>query len=204
MGWAIYSPEDFPRKQGDGTMADYAVAHRITIPLKAGQWTQLDEMGYRDTYITSWVNNEADTRDVFHASKDIAERICRMKGGTINERWYSVGLVYCNTDKTTPEEMKKLETLSHETNLRYRKAVVDAFDLQFRIKSQGGPGRLTPNPYEEECYEVLQIQPPEIVHRPEKMPMQPQVMIPDASAIQAMIEAEVTKRMEAMTAPKGR
>jgi len=204
MPWQIWSPEDFPKRSDAGFMVDYCQAYRIQVTLKADTWTELDPDGfYKDSYVTSWVDKEADQKEVTTSARDLAARICRDRGGEFNGVHYPVGLMFCNSDKATKEEIKALEVEGRRRNLEYRKRVVEAFETQFRVKSQGGAGRWIPNSYEKECYRLLGITPPEVVNRPAvQAPANIQIVQPDASMISQLIAAEVEKRMAELTAPK--
>ena len=204
MPWQIWSPEDFPKRGEQGYLVDYCQAYRITINLKAGQWTQLDPDGfYKDSYVTSWVDKEADQKEVTISARELATRICRDRGMEFNGTFYPVGLMFCNSDQTKPGEIAALEAEGEKRNLAFRKKTIEAFEVQFRVKSQGGPGRWAPNSYETECYKVWEMNPPEVVNRPTQQ-VAPQVTIiqPDAAMIASIVAAEVEKRMAELTAPK--
>lgn len=207
MPWAIWSPEDFPKKGDDGSFNDYAIAYRIQVILKANEWTYLDPDGfYRDSYTQSWVDKEDDNKEVVTSAKDVAVRICRDKGQSfpINGKYFSVGLMYCNTDKETPETIKALEVEGKKRNLEFRKQVVNAYEIQFRLAIQGKPGRLSPTGYEKECYDILGLTPPEVVNRPTESskPVEVRVVEPDPVLISQLVHQEVEKRMAAYTLPK--
>lgn len=197
MGYAVYSPEDFPKSSADG-LVDYKQALGVQVVLKAHQWTELDEMGYKQTYHLS--SERGDTKEIFVSSKEVAERLCRNAGRPFGNIFYPVGLLWANTDKATKAEIEAIEHKSEEQNKAFRKKVIEEFDLQFRVKMQGGAGRYTPTAYEMECYELLNMKPPDVVNRPtDSAPAQPvQVIIPN---LEELVEAMVAKRMEAATAP---
>ena len=185
-------------------MVDYAQAYRIQVILSADTWTQLDPDGfYKDTYVTSWVDKEADSKEITISARELATRICRDKGMEFNGTFYPVGLMFCNSDNTKPEEIAKLEAEGKKRNMAFRKKVVESFEMQFRVKSQGGPGRWAPNQYEEDCYKVLGMNPPEVVNRPAtQVAPQIQIVQPDPSMMAQLVSAEVEKRMAELTAPK--
>lgn len=195
MPWAIYSPEDFPKRGDQGYLVDYAQAYRIQVALHAGMWTELDADGfYKDTYVTSWVDKEADNKEVTISAKDLATRICRDKGAEFNGVFVPVGLMFCNTDKTSKEELAQLEEEGKKRNAIFRRKTVEQFEMQFRVKMQGGPGRWAPNTYELECYNSLGQNPPEVVNRPTvQAPANIQIIQPDPAQLAAMVAAEVAK-----------
>jgi hypothetical protein len=207
MPWTIWSPENFPKRMDDGALSDYAIAYRIQVILKAGEWTFLEPEGfYRDTYVQSWVDKEADAKEVVTSAKDVAVRICRDKGQAfpINGKFYPTGLMYCNTDHETPETIAKLEEEGKRRNLEFRKQVVRAYEIQFRLAIQGKPGRLTPTGYEQECYDILHLTPPEVVQRQqEPAAREVKVVEPDPEMIQQLVAAEVEKVLAAQkSAPR--
>lgn len=202
MPWAIWSPEDFPKRMDDGSLSDYAIAYRIQVILKANSWTYLDPDGfYRDSYTQSWVDKTADEKEVVTSAKDVAVRICRDKGQAfpINGKHFPVGLMYCNTDKESEETIKKLEEEGKKRNLEFRKQVVNAYEVQFRLALQGKPGRLSPTGYEKECYDILGMTPPEVVNRPTESskPSEIRIVEPDPAVISALVQAEMEKRLAA-------
>lgn len=205
MPWAIWSPEDFPKRHEEGYLVDYCQAYRIQVILEANKWNMLAEDGfYRDEYCQSWVDKQADLKEVTITAHDVAQRICRDKGRQfpVNGPFYSVGLMFCNTDRTSKEEMKKLEDEGKRRNEAFRKKVVEAFEVQFAQKMRGEPGRLTPDAYEKECYASLGMTPPEVVHRPQPAAPQTVIVQPDANMISQLVSAEVEKRMAELTAPE--
>jgi hypothetical protein len=204
MPWQIWSPEDFPKRGEQGYLVDYCTAYGIQVILHANQWTELDADGfYTKSYSNSWVDKQADEKEITITAKEIAARICRDRCGEFEGVKVPVGLMYCNSDHTKEKELKELEVEGKKRNLVYRKKVVEAFETQFRVKSQGGAGRWTPNPYERECYDVLGFAPPEVVNRPAvQAPANIQIVQPDAAMISQMVAAEVEKRMSELTAPK--
>src|SRR5712664_2750614 len=110
MPWQIWSPEDFPKRGDQGYLVDYVQAYRITVALHEDQWTQLDPDGfYKDSYVTSWVDKEADSKEVTISARELATRICRDKGMEFEGVFYPVGLMFCNSDTTKPEEVAALE-----------------------------------------------------------------------------------------------
>lgn len=206
MPWAIWSPEDFPKRHEEGYYVDYCQAYRIQVILKAGEWTNLSEDGfYKDEYCQSWVDKDADLKEVTTTAKDLAARICRDRGRHFpaNGPFFPVGLMFCNTDRTTKEEMKKLEEEGKKRNLVFREKVVEAFEIQFALKMRGEPGRLSPDAYEKECYKVLGLEIPKVVNRPEPVKaQQPTVVQYDPELLAQLVAAQVEKEMARLTAPK--
>lgn len=202
MPWSIYSSEDFPKMQRDGYWADYRGANGMTIILKGHQWNDLDELGYKKDYYNSWVEAAGDAKEIFVSSKQVAERIVRDAVGMFGQRLMPLGMAFCNTDKTSEKEMKELAKAAETQNLAYRKCVVEEFEIQFRGKVQGGPGRYIPTLYEEECYNLLEMRLPEVIQKPQ-VPQQI-IVQPNEAMIAELVTAEVNKRMAELTAPAGK
>lgn len=199
--WAIYSPEDFPKRQRDGFYADYKTMYGITVILKAHEWVELEEEGYDKKSWTDWqhAKEEDNPRIVHHGPRAVAERLCAAPPFGFAD----VGLVCANLERITPEEKKALEERAEKQNLVYRKKVVDDFEVQFRLKSQGGAGRLVPTLYEEESYKILNIEVPQIVNRP----VAPTIITQQAPAtaitpeMQKIMEDMVARQVAELTAP---
>jgi hypothetical protein len=204
MPWQIWSPEDFPKRGDQGYLVDYVQAYRIQVTLHADAWTELDADGfYKDTYVTSWVDKEADYKEVTTSARELATRICRDRGGDFNGTFYPVGLMFCNSDAASKEEIAKLEAEGKKRNLAFRKKVVESFELQFRVKMNGGEGRWAPNTYEKECYRLTGMTIPEVINRPaQQVAPNIQIVQPDPVMMSQLIAAEVEKRMAELTAPK--
>ena len=194
MSIAIYSPEDYP-KFIDGGMTDYRQAFGVQVILHAHQWTELDELGYKQVYYNSWQDSEG--KEIFISSKQLAERIV----GDYKMR----GLRWANLDKISPEEKKAIEMEGDAQNLKFRKMMVERFEIAFRVASQGQPGgRLVPNAYEDECYKLLGMMPPEIVQRVQvQSNLEPVMVQPDPALMAQLVSQEVARQMERLTAPKG-
>jgi hypothetical protein len=149
------------------------------------------------------VDKEADEKEITISARELATRICRDRGMEFNGAFFPVGLMFCNSDTTEPKEIAALEAEGKKRNLAFRKKVIESFEVQFRVKSQGGPGRWSPNSYEMECYKVWEMSPPEVVNRPvAQTPATVQIIQPDAAMISTLVAAEVEKRMAELTAPK--
>ncbi len=194
MGWSIYSAEDYPKWDEDNNcMCDYRQALGVQVILKAHQWTELEDF-YKHVRYESWVDAAGEGREAIVTGKEVALRMA----GDFATR----GIAAANLDKTSAAEKKDIETKAEERNLKMRRMFVDRFEQQFRSKTQGGPGRWTPNTYEAECYKILNLTPPEVVQRiPEQK--QSQVIIEqkiDPELLQAMVQAELAK----LTAPAKR
>ena|SRR5271156_6707201 len=197
--WSVYSPEGFPKWTEDG-MADYRQAFGIQVTMKAHEWTALtgqdgEGLGWKVEYFGNWVDGAGDGKEIFISCKQWAERVI----GDFKER----GLRYANLEKISAKEKKAIEDDAEKANLLFREKFVKRFEISFRERLQGNPGRLTPNAYEEECYKILNLTPPEIVARAAAPQNQQIVVQPDPEMIQAMVALEVQKVLDARTAPKG-
>lgn len=198
MSWAIYSPEDFPKRQQDGTWGDYKTMFGITVVLKAKEWTPLEDDGYDKKSWTDWMHarEEDNPRIAHHSPRAVAERLCAQPPFGFAD----VGLVCANLERITAEEKKALEERAEAQNLKYRQNVINEFEIQFREKTMGEGGHLVPTLYEAECYKLLGFEPPQIVSRPAPaqivQPQSPMAMTPE---IQKMVNDMVTAKMAELT-----
>jgi hypothetical protein len=195
MGWSIYSPEDYPKWDEDNNcMADYRQALGVQVILKAHQWTTLEDF-YKHVRYESWVDASGEGRENVVSSKEVALRMA----GDYKLR----GIRAANLDKITDDEKKAIEVDGEAQNLKFRRMFVNRFEEQFRTKTQGGPGRWTPNSYELECYKLLGMKPPDVVQRiPEQAAPAPVVIQQsvDPEMIAQLVAQEVA-RLESAKKP---
>src|SRR5207253_5204739 len=157
MPWAIYSCEEYPKWDADNNcMTDYRQALGVQVILHAHAWTELEDF-YKHVRYESWVDAAGEGREAVISGRQVAERMA----GDFHLR----GIACANLDKISKEEKAAIEKAAEERNLKFRRMFVDRFEQQFRTKSQGGPGRWTPNTYEAECYKILGLTPPDVVQR---------------------------------------
>jgi len=75
--WAIYSPEDYPKwDEENNCQADYRQALGVQVILKAHQWTELEPLGYKLPYYTSWVDAAGDAKEIFISSQQLGISGC--------------------------------------------------------------------------------------------------------------------------------
>jgi hypothetical protein len=196
MPWSVYSAEDFPKRDEDlNEWVDYKAALGCTIVMKAHEWTPLEDF-YKHTRWESWMADEGNARETVVTGKQVAERMY----GDFKLR----GIRAADLDRISPEEKKRLEDDSEATNMKFRRMFIDRFEQQFRVKTQGGPGRWVPNTYEAECYKLHNMQPPDVVQRIQQPATAPQVIIqePDPEMIARLVAAEVAKQAQATVKTK--
>lgn len=188
MGWGIYSPEDFPKwDEENNCMADYRQSLGVQVVLKAGAWAELEDF-YKQTRWESWVEASGDGRESVISGKQVAERMV----GDFRLR----GIRCANLDKISDEQKKAIEEDGNAQNLKFRKMFVTRFEEQFRVKTNGGPGRFTPNAYELECYKMLGMEPPQVVQRIPQQPQAAPVIIQqnvDPEMLAQLVAAEVAR-----------
>lgn len=207
MPWALYSPENYPKQTEDG-MADYRQAYGVQIILHAHSWTELDELGYKIEYYGNWIEAAGDAKEVFVSSEQIASRIAgdfKMRG--IRAAKLEGDKCYIRNMQGKLEETAKevIENESKQQNLRFRKQMVDRFEVQFRIASLGQPGgRLVPTAYEEECYKMIGSKPPELVQRIPEAPKQQTIIAqPDPELIALLVKQELDRLTTPRSADRG-
>lgn len=195
MSWSVFSPEDFPKRDTENNeWVDYKGALGCTIILKAHEWTELEDF-YKHTHYESWVQDQGNARETVVTGKQVAERL----QGDFRLR----GIRCANLDKITADEKKAIEADAEATNMKFRWLFITRFEQQFRVKTQGGPGRWIPNFYEEECYRLHNRRPPDVV--PTQAPATaaaPIIVQPDPEMIQQLVAQQVSKALEELTAKK--
>lgn len=190
MSWAIYSPEDYPKRDTENNeWVDYKAALGCTIILKAHEWTELDDF-YKHTHFESWVQDQGNAREIVVTGKQVAERM----QGDFRLR----GIRCANLDKITPEEKAVIEKDAEEANMKFRWLFITRFEQQFRVKTQGGPGRWIPNFYEEECYKLHNRKPPDVVPQATAAPATPIIVQPDQEMINQLVAQQVEKQLADM------
>jgi hypothetical protein len=197
MSWAIYSPEDYPKWDEDNNcMTDYRQALGVQVILKAHQWTTLEDF-YKHVRYESWVDAAGEGRENIVTGKEVALRMV----GDYKLR----GIRAADLGKISIEEKTALEADGEQQNLKFRRMFVNRFEEQFRTKSQGGPGRWTPNTYEAECYKILGMKPPDVVQRiPEQQTATPVVIQQnvDPEMLAQLVAQEIARQAEAGKKPR--
>jgi hypothetical protein len=192
MSWSIYSPENYPKWDEDNNcMTDYRQSLGVQVILHAHQWTALEDF-YKHVRYESWVDAAGEGRENIVTGKEVALRMA----GDYKLR----GIRAADLDKITEEEKKALEADGDAQNLVFRRMFVNRFETQFREKSQGAPGRWTPNTYEAECYKILGLKPPDVVPRiPEQQTAAPVVITQsvDPVMLQQLVAQEIARINEA-------
>lgn len=191
MSWSVYSPENFPKRDEDNNeWVDYKGALGCTIILHAHTWTELEDF-YKHTHYESWVQDAGNARETVVTGKQVAERL----QGDFRLR----GIRCANLDKITADEKSAIEKDAEATNMKFRWMFITRFEQQFRVKTQGGPGRWIPNFYEEECYRLHNRRPPDVV--PTQAPVQsaaPIIVQPDMEMVQQLVAQQVESRLAEM------
>lgn len=191
MSWSVYSPEDFPKRdQENNEWVDYKGALGCTIILHAHQWTELEDF-YKHTHYESWVQDAGNARETVVTGRQVAERL----QGDFRLR----GIRCANLDKITPDEKARIEKDAEDTNMKFRWMFITRFEQQFRVKTQGGPGRWIPNFYEEECYRLHNRRPPDVVPQQQNaVPTAPIIVEPDQEMLNQLVAQQVEKRLSEM------
>lgn len=195
--WAIYSAEDFPKfDQENNCQTDYRQALGVQVILHAGKWTPLQDF-YSIVRYQNWMDAAGEGTENIVTGRQIAERLA----GDFRLR----GIGCCDMNNSTDEQRTAIAKACDEQNMKYRRMFIDRFEQQFRVKSQGGPGRWVPTAYEDECYRMHGLKPPDVVQRaPEERKTEVQIIESkiDPEMIAALVAAEVAK-LTAPTKAKG-
>jgi hypothetical protein len=195
MSWFVYSPENFPKRDEDNNeWVDYRGACGMVIILRAHEWTPLEDF-YKSTRWESWLDMNGDGRESVVSGKQVAERLV----GDFRLR----GIRSANLDKLTAEEKTAIEKEAEEANMKFRRMFILRFEQQFRVKMQGGPGRWVPNTYEQECYDLHKLRPPDVVqHNQPAAPVPERIIVqPDPEMIQQLVAQQVAAEIAKITEP---
>lgn len=112
------------------------------------------------------------------------------------------GVIFLDHEPSDVEK-KKLESVSEELNLAWRKDCIQEYESQVRDKEVTGFGRTKPTPYEDKCYELLGQKKPYSVEHFQAM-RDPGQMAANkiADAIAEANKPLVDALMEVITKPK--
>jgi hypothetical protein len=156
MSWHIYSSEalpnpDFMGQPGYTPDSEYIRYGGIALPvLPKGEWLELP-----DSFTTI---RHQDWRDKQGTEVEIS--IKRFKGIVANpERGFAERGVILLDHKPSDAERVKLEHLSAELNLAFRKKHVEFYENQRQI-ALARQGTYPVTPYVDECYELLAMKKP--------------------------------------------
>lgn len=189
MAWGIYSAEAFPKWDVEnGCMVDYRQSLGVQVILHAKTWTTLEDF-YTITRYESWIDAAGEGKEAIITGKQVAERMT----GDFRLR----GIGCCDMNKATDAEKEKIATDCDAQNMKYRRMFIDRFEQQFRTKTQGGPGRWTPTSYEDECYKLHGLKPPDVVQKaPEHREQDVKIIKEsvDPEILQQLVQAEVERQ----------
>jgi hypothetical protein len=156
MAWHIYSTEalpnpDFMGRPGYTPDAEYIRYAGVTLPsLPKGTWVKLE-----DSFTTI---RRSDWRD--KQGTEIEIPIRKFKGIVSNpERGFAERGVILVDHEPTDDEKRKLERLSAELNLKFRKKHIEFYENQ-RQAALARQGNYPASPYVDECYDILRMEKP--------------------------------------------
>jgi len=156
MGWHIYSSEALPNPEFMGRPgytpdSEYIRFGGVALPLiPKGTWLKL-----ADSYPTL---RRKDWRDKQGEEVEISVR--RFKGIIENpERGFAERGVILLDHEPSSAEKEKLERLSAELNLKFRKKHIEFYENQRQI-ALARQGTYPATPYVDECYELLRMEKP--------------------------------------------
>lgn len=159
MPYFIYSHESLPNPSMMGKPrytpdSDYIKLGGITLPaLPKQEWLELNEDDPR--YVTV---RHADWRDRHGTEIEVPLKRFKKLVDNPNNSWAERGVVMLD-HLPTPEEKKHIAGACSENNLRFRKKAVEFFENQ-RDMAKARQGTYDPNPYVDECYDILNMPKP--------------------------------------------
>lgn len=196
MSWKIYTPEAFP---APGLQPEYLSAFGWQAPpCEAHSWVDIPDMHVEDRW-TDW-QHAAETDNPKQTpvkGRMIALRI-HHNYTAVDHPWGGRGIMAADYDAISKEEREKIVAQSEAMNKTFRKNVINAFEIQYRAKMRGEPGRLSPTPYESQCYEILELNPPDLTKEANPTPQNVNIVMPN---LQELIDAAVARALESHTAP---
>lgn len=154
MAYWLYSCESLPNpammgKPGYTPDQEFIRWNGITLPLlMKNSWTKLPD--------SMFTIRRSDWKD--RQGTEVEVHISRFKG-IINQRFAARGVIFLDHEPSAAEK-DKLEKLSVELNKEFRQLCIQEFENQAAEKASTGHGRNKPTPYENECYEILDLPKP--------------------------------------------
>jgi hypothetical protein len=156
MAWFIYSSEALPNpelmgKSGYTPDSEYIRFGGATLPvLQKGTWTKLPE-SFTTIHHKDWKDKAGDEREI---------NIRRFKPVVDNpERGFAERGVIMLDHEPSDAEKKKLEQVSAELNLKFRKKHIEFYENQRQI-ALARQGQYPVTAYVDECYEILKMEKP--------------------------------------------
>lgn len=162
MPFFVYTSETLPNPEMFGKVGytpEWFRFHGVQLPvIKKGEWAKFPD-NYFNLYHKDW-RDRSGTR--IHISGtdtegDKGERIAGM-ASVLAARWGERGVIVLDHPPTA-EEKAKLEPLSEELNRDFRSRIIHNFENE-RQMAIARQGQRHPTPYEEECYELLNVTKP--------------------------------------------
>jgi hypothetical protein len=151
MSYFIYSPEALPNPEMMGKPrytpdGEYIKFGGVALPLlKKGEWLELPD-GYPTIRRRDWKDKHGEEVEV---------PIKRFQAVLKNpERGFAERGVVMLDHEPSEAEKKKIEEVSADLNLRFRKKCIEFFENQRQI-AVAKQGTYEPTPYIDECYDLL-------------------------------------------------
>lgn len=155
--YSIYSHEALPNpaligKRGYTPDGSWIRVRGVTLPqLPAKTWVELDQEDPR--FRNFYRNND---KQKVGQDIEVHEVPLRYFLPVVNgkESPFAMRGVVMLDHKPTPEEAKKLEQVCLEENTKFRQRTIQFYESQREVAKANGKN-LMPDPYVDECYEVL-------------------------------------------------
>jgi hypothetical protein len=154
MSYYIYSTEALPNtammgKPGYTPDNEFIRWMGLTLPpIPARKWTKLPDALH--------TIRRQDWRDRHGTAVEVQ---VQKFSGIINANFAKRGVVFLDHEPSTAEKAK-LEEVSEELNIEWRRECIQNYENQVRDKEVTGTGRTKPTPYEDECYDILKMEKP--------------------------------------------
>lgn len=158
MTWYVYSHEALPNpkymgKPGYTPDNDYIRYNGVCLPaLPEKTWVELPDY-FTVKRFESWRDRQGRTEEIrVDKFKNVVERL---DDGRFHKR--GVAIV---DHKPSDYDQHVIEKECAARNLEFRKGIVEQFEENLRNRQITGVGRSKPTPYEDECFDVLDIPKP--------------------------------------------
>lgn len=162
MPFYVYTSETIPNPEHFGKVGytpEWFQFHGVQLPvIKQGEWAKFPD-NFFTMYHKDW-RDRGGTRQHVSAQDtegDKGERIAGL-ASALSARWGDRGVIVLD-HPPTPEEKKSLQALSLELNREFRARMIHSFENE-RQMAIARQGQRHPTPYEEECYDLLNVTKP--------------------------------------------
>lgn len=186
MSYWVFSEEGFPNIKmlgKAGYTPEYIQWNGIQVVIPKQEWIKLDDI-YRYRYHENWTDTMG--KQMVVTGSEVADYI--------KKKYENRGVIVLDHEPSDPE-IDAAPKVVKDLNLEYRRKAVMHYESERDKVANGKEGRVTPTPYEDECYDLLGIPKPYSLEtlRDQRRP---------GEAATERLAAMVAKMLEKKEAPK--